>query len=109
MPFVKGDPRINRKGRPADFDMLRSLARSIANEPAIKKDGEPLVIGGHKITVIEAILRGWAQSNKAHLQEMFVQYCYGKVPQPVDIAGDQTVRFVFDDAIPGETAPDPDA
>ena len=35
-PFVKGDPRINRKGRPKSFDALRSLAQEIAHEAAKK-------------------------------------------------------------------------
>jgi len=102
--FEKGhDPRRNLKGRPRSFDQVRELAQAIAKEK-VTKDGAPVLFNGRQLTVIEAILRKWAQSNTAHLQEMFVQYAYGKVPQPVDVRGDQTVRFVFDDVLtePGQ-------
>ena len=35
--FVKGDPRINRNGRPKSFDALRALAQEIAHE--VENDG----------------------------------------------------------------------
>ena len=36
----KYDPRINRDGRPKNFDALRELAREIGYEPAdIREDG----------------------------------------------------------------------
>ena len=62
--FVKGDPRINRKGRPKTFDAFRELAQQISHEPAIS-DGQKLEINGHVVTVAEAILRRWAAS-KVH-------------------------------------------
>ena len=55
--FVKGDPRINRKGRPRTFDQLRRLAISILSEPAKGEDGQPIVIDGHIATNVEIILR----------------------------------------------------
>ena len=55
-PFRKGDPRINRKGRPKSFDGLRSLAQEIAHEAA-KQGNQPVVIDGHVVTVTEAIMR----------------------------------------------------
>ena len=61
-PFVKGDPRINRKGRPKSFDALRSLAQEIAHEAAKQskeQGGGPVVIDGHVVTVTEAIMRQW--------------------------------------------------
>jgi len=70
--FVKGDARINRKGRPKDFDALRELAKQIA--------AEPVMIGDKKLTVVEAILRQWAQSKNAILQKGFLEIAYGKVP-----------------------------
>ena len=59
-PFRKGDPRINRKGRPKSFDQLRSLAQEIAHEAA-KQGNQPVVIDGHTVTVTEALPGIYAQ------------------------------------------------
>jgi len=59
--FVKGDKRINRRGRPRSFDALRQLAQTIAHEDI--SDG---------MTVTEAILRKWAGSKDPRLQLQFV-------------------------------------
>ena len=85
-PFIKGDPRINRKGRPKTFDAFRELAQAISHEVALKQ-GEPLVINGHTVTVAEAILRQWAQSKDPRLQMAFIEMAYGKPPQRTEITG----------------------
>ena len=85
-PFVKGDPRINRKGRPKSFDALRTLAQDIAHEKA-KAGGNTVVIDGHSVTVAEAILRQWAQSKNPALQQKFIEVAFGKVPQAVEVSG----------------------
>ena len=84
--FTKGDARINRKGRPRSFDAFRALAQQIAHEAALK-NGEPLVIDGHIVTVTEAILRTWAQSKDPRLQQAFIEVAYGKVPQRTELSG----------------------
>ena len=84
--FKKGDPRINRKGRPKTFDAFRELAQAISHEVALKQ-GEPLVINGHTVTVAEAILRQWAQSKDPRLQMAFIEMAYGKPPQRTEITG----------------------
>ena len=85
--FAKGDARINRKGRPRNFDAFRELAQQIAHEELTDKDGVPVLIDGHKVTVTEAILRKWARSNDPRLQQAFVEVAYGKTPTITEISG----------------------
>lgn len=86
-PFRRNDPRINRKGRPKTFDALRELSRTIAHEVARKPDGEPLAVDGHALTVVEAILRQWAQSKDPRLQQKFIEIAFGKTPDRVEVSG----------------------
>lgn len=93
-PFTKGDPRINRKGRPKSFDALRELARQIAHEK-VQKAGEDVVINGRKVTVTEAILRNWATSKNYQLQKSFMEIAFGKVPDSID-HGEIILRVIRD-------------
>ena len=87
--FVKGDPRINRKGRPKSFDALRELAQQIANEPLTSADGKI------KLTRVEMIMRDWALSKNYQLQKAFIEIAFGKVPDQLDITTDgEPLNFV---------------
>jgi hypothetical protein len=84
-PFVRGDPRINRKGRPHNFTQLRKLAVLVAGE----QDEEG-------ITRVLEILRDMAKSREVAKQAKFLEYSFGKVPDQMDItsAGD-AITFVI--------------
>jgi len=60
----------NNKGRPTDVKLLRQLAQSIANEN----------VEGSDLTVVEAMLRRWAESKSARLQIKFIVVAYGTEP-----------------------------
>ena len=81
-PFVKGDPRINRKGRPKSFDALRALTLDIGNEIATI-DGRPVIKDGTKLTNVIMVLRQLMKDNP----ERFLEIGWGKVPQPVELTG----------------------
>ena len=92
--FTKGDPRINRKGRPRSFDALRELAQQIAHEEALHK-GEPIVVSGHKVTVSEMILRQWASSSNAQLQRAFIEVAFGKVPDNLNVTSESIIKVTL--------------
>jgi hypothetical protein len=82
-PFVKGDPRINRKGRPKSFDQFRALALQIGSEAATTPDGKPILWNGKPITWSEYVLRTWLTDKR--FIEKFTEVAFGKVPQAVDV------------------------
>ena len=88
--FQKGDPRINRKGRPKGFDSLRKLFLEIAHEVPLDKNGDPLVINGHQVTVVEALARQWATSKNPAVQKMFMEYAFGKVSDKTEVTGENS-------------------
>lgn len=104
--FTKGDPRINRRGRPKAFDALRELSLQIANETAKGDDGNPLFLNGHEVSVAEDILRQWAASRNSQLQRAFIEVAYGKVPDKVEVTGEDgsavTFRVIYGEDADGD-------
>lgn len=83
--FKKGDPRINRKGRPKTFDKMRELAQEISEEAAKTPDGKELLWDGRQVTAVEYVLRRMAYSKNPTLLIKFLEIAYGKVPDnPTD-------------------------
>jgi hypothetical protein len=79
VPFTKGDSRINRNGRPKNFDAMREMARELGYEPVdIRSDAEAM-------SYIEAIFRDWMKSKNFHKQLAFIQYAFGKVPDKLEV------------------------
>ena len=79
IPFTKGDERINRKGRPKNFDAIRELFKEIMDENEdIRKNGEIM-------SRFEAIARDWINSRNFQKQLAAMQYAYGKVPDKLEV------------------------
>jgi hypothetical protein len=75
-PFTTGDRRINRTGRPRNFDAFRELCQKICHER--------ITVDGEVMTRLEVILRDWAGSKDAQKQIALVQYGYGKPPDKIE-------------------------
>jgi hypothetical protein len=86
MPFVKGDSRINRKGRPKSFDKLRSLAVEMASEQAVDKNGNPILYNGKPVTNAQLIMYQWLTDKK--YQKDFIEVAFGKVPVAIDLSAE---------------------
>jgi len=85
-PFVKGDERINKLGRPKGFDELRALAVSIGQEQATKADGTPILWNKKPVTWAEFVIRTWLTDKR--LMTEFRDTAYGKVPQKLEGTGE---------------------
>lgn len=100
--FVKGDKRINRKGRPKDVPGLRELVQSILHEVATDKNGQPLEINGHTATVIEAKIRQLIQSRNTQDTRIVFDYAFGKVPDEIKHSGAVNVQMTWGDNDDGD-------
>jgi len=81
MPFTKGDPNINRTGRPLYFDKIRVMAQLLANEEVKDQNGQPLMYNGVPLTNAEYVLRSMIADPR--YRRDFLEIAYGKVPNPV--------------------------
>jgi hypothetical protein len=73
-PFVKNDPRINRKGTPKNFKQLRRLVVDLASEET-KEDA----------TRIVNMLRKMFDSDNPSDKALLLKYGFGNVPDETDI------------------------
>ncbi|OGG03438.1 hypothetical protein A2W14_02895 [Candidatus Gottesmanbacteria bacterium RBG_16_37_8] len=75
-PFVKGDPRINRKGRPPKLPDLQELLARVLSEQKEKKTAMELIL----LTLKEKALKGDLRAG-----EMLKDWAYGKAKQVQEV------------------------
>lgn len=86
-PFTKADPRINRKGRPKNFDQLRALAQQVASEN----------LGESGLTRIQAMMIAMSTSRNPRDRQIFLEYAFGKVKDEIDVrnlSDDDIIRLL---------------
>ena len=77
-PFVKGDRRINRYGRPKSSEAFRKMAIKMLSEPIVSKDGTV------QTNYAELILRDWIQSRNFQKQKGALEAAYGQIGKMLD-------------------------
>lgn len=81
-PFVKGDKRINRKGRPKTFDKLRAMVQETLNgDLKIKKPTGETV----ETTRLRLMLESMTTGGNPADHRLLLEYGFGKVKEEVDI------------------------
>ena len=100
-PFVKGDPRINRKGRPRvpkSAAQLNKLLLEIAAEELTNPNN------GESINRLRLMLRGMMTSKQSADKQHILDRLYGKIPQPLEVSGKDGGPIIL--AWPGVDKPD---
>jgi hypothetical protein len=85
-PFVKGDPRINRKGRPKSFDKLRALVIALLAEPSEEDENK---------TRIMAMLEKMSVSDNPADRTLLLKYGWGNVPDEIDVKHSGKVKLIW--------------
>jgi len=99
-PFVKGDPRINRLGRPKTFDQIRDLVQDIAADMVEPQQGW---------SRIEVMLRQMFISKSAQDRQNILEYGWGAVPKAIQLDVTEELRRLMRDLnlTPTDIASDP--
>lgn len=86
-PFVKDDPRINRKGRPVVNDIKRFIKERLAEpirEPGAGEDPDKVPI---KLETIIQKLLLMAKDGNLKALELALKYGYGNPTQALEVTG----------------------
>ena len=90
VPFVKGDKRINRRGRIVKTrDKLRDEWQAIWAEIMFDDKGNPIIdeVTGKALTRLQARMRTMTTSRNVKELELALAYTYGKPKDEVELTG----------------------
>lgn len=95
-PFVQGDPRINRRGRPVKtMSALQKELQDIWSEIMFDGDGKPIIdeVSGKALTRLRARLRVATSSRNTAEFRTALEYAYGRPRENIDITsgGDKII------------------
>lgn len=78
-PFVKNDPRTNRKGRPPRAETARKIFRELGDEVTEYKGVKMPKYKAVMLSIIEGAIGGDPQDKR-----LYMEYLYGKPKQTVE-------------------------
>ena len=96
--FVKGDPRINRKGRPIKtFNALRKEWQDIFAEIMFDGDGKPMLdeVTGKALTRLKARMRVSTSSRNFQEFRTALEYAYGKPMTEIDLTSGGEINHII--------------
>ena len=110
--FVKGDPRINRKGRAIrGKDALRHEWEAIWSEILFDSEGKPIMdeVTGKALTRLRGRMRTMTTSRNVKELELALAYTFGKPKEEIDMnnSGETVTKVIIEygDDSTGKTAP----
>ena len=98
IPFVKGDARINRRGRiVSGKDPLRKLWEKTWAEIMFDEHGKPIIdeATGKELTRLQAQMRAMTTSQNVRKVELALAYTYGKPKEEVVVGGEGKIEIVI--------------
>ena len=79
-PFIKGDPRINRKGQPKKIPSLDSILSEVLGDNKEMQE------------VIKKVVKE-AKAGNMRASELLLNRAYGNVKQVIDLEGNLNIPF----------------
>jgi hypothetical protein len=90
-PFVKGDPRINRKGRPKTIPKLHDIFKEVLG--GLMEDGQDSGIAQVIKNIFEQA-KDRKNRRAVNAAALLLDRLYGKAPQTIEIKGEDIVKQI---------------
>ena len=92
--FKKGDPRINRNGRPRKSDMLKDALLEKWDAPVIGNNGNPILdADGIPLTHGGEVIAKMFKDSKLYPE--LLNRAFGKVKDETEHSGDVTIKVEY--------------